>query len=319
MTTLRAYLQLMRLPALFTAMADVFLGFLLTHRILQPVDGFVKLLIASSCLYLAGMVFNDIFDRKIDAEERPFRPIPSGRVPLKSAIILGCLLVITGLVAATMAGTQSLLVALVLALFVFLYDGLLKGTFAGPVAMGCCRSLNVLLGASFVVPGGIFAMDLTWGALRLPPVLARPQLPAAIALGIYVVGVTWFARQEARRSSRLQLGGATTVINLGLGTLAVLITGLPGVLLPWPGLVDDPRGVLFALLVIALILNRRLIVAIVNPVPERVQPAVKTLLLSIIFLDAILIFFHTNSPGYATMTAALILPALILGRWVFVT
>lgn len=318
MTTLRAYLQLVRLPALFTAMADIFLGYLLTHRTLQPTDGFVKLLIASSGLYLAGMVFNDVFDRKIDAEERPFRPIPSGRVPLKSATILGFLLVGTGLVAAWLAGTQSLLVALVLTAFIFLYDGLLKGTFAGPIAMGCCRIFNVLLGASFIDPAGHFAMNLAWGDLRLPPVLARPQLPAAIALGIYVIGVTWFARQEAQRSSRIQLGGATAVINLGLGSLALLITGVPGLLRPWLGLAES-QGVLFALLVIALILNRRLIVAIVNPVPEKVQPAVKTLLLSIIFLDAILVFFHTNSPGHATMTAALILPALVLGRWVFVT
>jgi len=32
-----------------------------------------------------------------------------------------------------------------------------------------------------------------------------------------------------------------------------------------------------------------------------------------------LVFFHTNSPGYACITAALILPALVLGRWVVVT
>ena len=34
----RAYLQLMRFPAVFTALADIFLGFLLTHDTLAPVD-----------------------------------------------------------------------------------------------------------------------------------------------------------------------------------------------------------------------------------------------------------------------------------------
>ena len=156
--------------------------------------------------------------------------------------------------------------------------------------------------------------------MHLPPVFARPQLLVAVALGIYVAGVTWFARQEAKLSSRLQLFGATAVINLGLGGLALLMTGMPGLLLRWnpPGR-TDVGSVLMALAVVALILNRRLWAAILDPVPGKVQPAVKTLLLSIIVLDAMLVFFHTNSPGYACMTAALILPALVLGRWVFMT
>ena len=41
-------------------------------------SGIVLLLVgASSCLYLAGMVLNDYFDRDKDAQERPARPIPS--------------------------------------------------------------------------------------------------------------------------------------------------------------------------------------------------------------------------------------------------
>ena len=83
------YLQLLRLPTVFTAMADIFLGYILTHRGFEPVDKFLGLLGASCGLYLAGMVFNDVFDRKQDAAERPHRPIPSGRVPLTAALVLG--------------------------------------------------------------------------------------------------------------------------------------------------------------------------------------------------------------------------------------
>jgi 4-hydroxybenzoate polyprenyltransferase len=326
MTTLRTYLQLVRLPAVFTAMADVFLGFVLAGHMLLPqrdVDfwtvvsesfesnrgfGFGLLLFASSCLYLAGMVFNDLFDREADALERPGRPIPSGRVSAKAATILGSLLVLVGIGAAFAVGRQSFFVAVILVGCIFLYNGVVKQTLLGPIAMGSCRSLNILLGASFVPAGAVAT------------ILARPQLPVAIAMGVYVAGVTWFARQEAQLSSRRQLFGATTVINLGLGGLAVLITGMPGLLLRWnpPGR-TDANGVLMALAVIALILNRRLWAAIIDPVPGKVQPAVKTLLLSIIVLDAMLVFFHTNSPGYACMTAVLILPALVLGRWVFMT
>jgi hypothetical protein len=320
MTTLRSYLQLVRFPAAFTAMADIFLGFLLTRSALHPTEGFVALLLASSCLYLSGMVFNDVFDRQVDGIERPGRPIPSGRVSLKSAVTLGSLLILVGLGAALFAGTQSLLIAVALTGFIFLYNGLLKRTPLGPMAMGCCRLFNVLLGASFIEPPGRFIMHFAWGDVRLPPVFAQQQLPVAVCLGIYVAGVTWFARQEAQVSSRRQLIGATAIINLGLAGLAVLITGILKPSLHWnpPGGTES-SGVLMALGMIALIMNRRLWAAIFDPVPGKVQPAVKTLLLSIIVLDAMLVFYHHNSPGYACMTAALIFPAMVLGRWVFIT
>lgn len=314
MTTLRAYLQLMRLPAVFTAMADLFMGFVLAgHTIGVDFDssrilGLGLLLVSSSCLYLSGMVFNDLFDRHIDAVERPQRPIPSGRISAKAAGTLGGLLVLVGIGAAVAVGWQSLVLALILTAAIFLYDGFLKKTPLGPLSMGACRSLNILLGASYA-PVGASAI-----------VLARPQVPVAIAMGIYVAGVTWFARQEEKESSRGHLVGATSVINLGLLALALRITGVPGLFLARipPG--DTNRyGVLLTLAVIALILNRRLVGAILNPIPGKVQPAVKTLLLSIIFIDATLIFYQTNNAETAMMTAALIVPALLLGRWVFVT
>ncbi|MBM4075479.1 MAG: hypothetical protein FJ267_07530, partial [Planctomycetes bacterium] len=103
-----AFLQLVRLPTVFTAMADIFLGYALTHRYIvgPPPEGwdnpskFFGLLIASCCLYLSGMVFNDVFDRKQDAIERPSRPIPSGRVSLRTAILLGVILMAVGVVSA---------------------------------------------------------------------------------------------------------------------------------------------------------------------------------------------------------------------------
>ena len=42
--------------------------------------------IASTCLYWSGMAFNDWCDRHVDAEERPERPIPSGRVSPDAAL-----------------------------------------------------------------------------------------------------------------------------------------------------------------------------------------------------------------------------------------
>lgn len=318
MQKFRAYLQLVRLPAVFTAMADIFLGFLLTHKELKPAADFGLLLVASSCLYLSGMVFNDVFDRRIDAVERPERPIPSGRVSLPSAIGLGVVLMLAGIAAAAAvetivrdsAQTSSLYIAGGLALCILAYDGFLKRTLLGPVAMGGCRFLNVMLGAS--------ATYFVW---------ARPQTYVAAGLGVYIAGVTWFARHEAKHSSRAQLAWAMVVVNLGLAVLIAfvgrtLVPAVDRVLVPLagPGFeAADPKRVLLVLAVILLTVNRRMTIALLNPAANQVQTAVKTMLLSLVMLDATLIFFKTGDPLYALAIAALLLPAVILGRWIFVT
>ena len=86
---LLAWLQLMRLPNVFTAMADVAMGFLFTHPSLEPLGVFCLLLLSSSCLYTAGMVLNDVFDLEMDRRERPQRPLPSGRMSVEDGHAIG--------------------------------------------------------------------------------------------------------------------------------------------------------------------------------------------------------------------------------------
>lgn len=318
---MRAYLQLLRLPTVFTAMADILLGFLLTHRYLYgpfpaPVEEpiveigwhdpqhFVCLLLASACLYLSGMVFNDVFDVKQDLIERPGRPIPSGRVSRKSATLLGIFLMLAGIAFAATVCRISLEVSLVLAVMILAYDGVFKRTVLGPVAMGSCRFLNVLLGAS---------VQTDWSSL-----LTHPQLGAATGLGIYIVGVTLFAKTEARTSSRWQLGFAQLVINVGFAVLVALVL---------TGMNKSPKEIPLAMLiVIAFSVNRRATAAINNPAPKVVQAGIKVMLLSLVLIDATLIFWFLNTPdnaGYgavhALVTASLVIPAMILSRLIPMT
>lgn len=294
-----AYFRLLRLPTVFTAMADIVLGFLLTHLTLEPVARFAWLLVASSCLYLAGMVFNDVFDRRVDAVERPNRPIPSGQISLCAAVLFGALLIVGGLVAAALAGGQALKLAGLLTVCILAYDGYLKRTPLGPLAMGSCRFLNVMLGAS----------DQNYW----PFLWARPQILAAAGLGIYIIGVTWFARTEARESSRRSLMFALLTANLGIGVLvAVVLLGHP------PG--ETNRAVVLAMLAFTtFIIDRRAAEAIYRPVPRRVQVTIKTMLLSLIVLDATLVFFQTNNPTYAMATVSLVIPAVFLSRAIAMT
>src|SRR5215213_1708073 len=83
------WLRLMRLPNVFTAIADVAMGYLFVRHSIDSVPLFACLAVASASLYLAGMVLNDLFDFEIDARERPFRPLPSRQVSVFWATLLG--------------------------------------------------------------------------------------------------------------------------------------------------------------------------------------------------------------------------------------
>ena len=180
-----AWLQLLRLPNVFTAAADVTMGYLVTHPPgeLQPYPYFGLLVAASCLLYLSGMVLNDVFDAEVDARERPERPIPSGRVSRSAAKVVGWGLwsggtflawYLTWIANDWRPGT----VASFLAACIVMYDYALKRSRFAPLIMGECRFLNVLLGMSLLfVPWGKF------------------ELLLALGIGIYIVGVTILREQ----------------------------------------------------------------------------------------------------------------------------
>ena len=140
----------MRLSALPTCCSNVLTAFWLCGGA-DRYDLLGLLLLTSSCFYLAGMVLNDVFDAKIDAVERPERPIPSGRITLRTARLLGNLLLIAGILVAksleSFGGNQAAVAAgLALGFCILLYNGLLKQIpIIGPITMGLCRFFNILM------------------------------------------------------------------------------------------------------------------------------------------------------------------------------
>jgi 4-hydroxybenzoate polyprenyltransferase len=309
MSRLLAYFQLCRFAAVFTALADIFLGYALAHRTLQADPQLGWLLLASAGLYLSGMVFNDVFDRKIDAAERPKRPIPSGRVSLQSAIVLGSVLLLAGLTAAAMAGLASLMIAVVLVVLILAYDGgLKKNIILGPLCMGGCRLFNVLLGVS--AAANLLLSKEEW----VPRIFSMPQLLAAGGLATYIFGVTWFARNEAGLSRRSQLWIGIAFIDLGLALLASLV-------LFWrhPDFADTGWRAAIILGFIAFNLNRRLIDVVGSPSSAQVQTGVRTLLLSIITIDAAIVFFMTGDFVHAAGVLCLLIPAILMGKALAIT
>lgn len=306
---LRAMVQLLRLPNVFTAVADVAMGFLFTHAEAEPWPQLALLLATSCCLYLAGMALNDLFDRDIDAVERPGRPIPSGRISAVFARRLGFGLlaggVATGILTSVLTrDARSAVVAAALATTIVLYDSVLKHSPLGPVAMGACRMLNVLLGMS--------AASDRWQAMHYI---------VAAGLGVYIAGVTWFARSEAGESRRGMLAAALAVILSGVGLLASFpqwaTPDLPEVSWPSYALRAGDRWHLFWG-VMAVLIGWRALRAIIDPLPANVQGAVKHCLISLILLDAA-VCLGVRGPFYGMAIVLLVLPAMALGRWSYST
>ncbi|REJ68290.1 MAG: hypothetical protein DWQ31_09305 [Planctomycetota bacterium] len=311
---LRAYLELLRLPNVFTALADVFMGawfvsYSSRSGDLPPLRAEVlaALLAASAGLYLAGMVLNDYFDRDQDAEERPQRPIPSGRVSPQAARLLGIELLLFGVAFAVLASfatgsVKAAAVALVLAGLVVAYDSVLKRTWFGGIAMGGCRGLNVLLGMSAA------GADFAWQPVNYQ---------VAAAMGLYVAGVTWFARTEAKVSSRLRLDLSALLMMAALFALAIFPHNVRPPLATQVHVTELTawNGSWVALGMLIGVLAAR---AILDPVPAKVQAAVRIYILALIPMNAAICYMMQGRlPALGILV--LMLPAMYLGRWIYST
>src|SRR5579863_7314522 len=102
------FARLVRLPNVFTTMADIGLAVLVTGLALPDrLIPFSLVLLASVALYWSGMVFNDYFDIEQDKRERPHRPLASGRIPAGTAFRLAAFLMLLGLMFAALADWRS--------------------------------------------------------------------------------------------------------------------------------------------------------------------------------------------------------------------
>lgn len=320
-----AFCKLCRLPNLFTAWSDILAGFFVVSfyssqqstGIDFPVE-LVCLLAASSLIYSAGMVLNDYHDREIDAQQRPDRPIPSGAISAKAALAIAYGMIIGGCLFALLGGYVYVesaaipwrggVVAIVLSACVIAYDAVLKRTALAPWIMGSCRFFNILLGMSLAQD---LPLETSWQVFGYD----SGQLLFAGGIGLYIVGVTWFARTEAVASDQRMLIAGALLMLAGIGMLAALPAVEPSVV----GLrYLTPSGFWGILVLLSLVLARRAVIAITRPEPQNVQLTVKQAILSLIFYDAA-ITLAVCGTVWAVTIVALLLPMLGLRRWMYST
>lgn len=207
----RAYLELVRIPAVFSAPSDVLAGLALAAAFgaaLAPTT-IVLLLVASVAVYCAGMAANDVFDATIDAQERPGRPIPSGRVPLRAAWTLVLGLQALGLALGAAVGPPAFAAVGFTVVCTYAYNALLKDSPLGPWTMGACRYGNAAIGLS--VAG--------WPSLTLPWLIPLSTLA-------YTAAVTFVSRHEVDGAARADLRGPfAALLVLALAPTAWTLAG----------------------------------------------------------------------------------------------
>jgi 4-hydroxybenzoate polyprenyltransferase len=286
---LRGYLELVRPANVATALADVLAGYAVAG--LGRGRGLPWLLVSTAGLYAGGIVLNDFFDRKVDAVERPERPIPSGRVAAAGAATVGAALLAGGVAAASQATAAAAAVAAAIAGFVLLYDAWGKHqTALGPINMGICRGLNLVLGIA-AVPAAIPA-----------------HWPLALLAVVYIAAVTIVSRGEV-------YGGKT-------GTGALALISLTAVLIAL-AVVAARAGTRAP---VALVLTALLGWRVWPPFwsvyqdasPACVRRAVKAGVLSLVLLDAVISAAYAG-PLYTVSVLATALLATGLARLFSVT
>ena len=281
----------MRPPNLPTAAADILAGVALAG-VLTGCPGsqcalsahwadILFLVTSSVCLYAGGVVLNDVFDARLDAVERPERPIPSGLVPIPQAAILGGLLLFIGVLLAGWARTESAYIAVWLAGGILLYDAYAKNRpFAGPLVMGLCRTLNLWLGMSLV------------------PLTAEGQYLWVPLL--YIFAVTTVSRGEVSGGRKNQLLLAFilyAIVIFGVGILVATETARLWWALPF-------------LILLAAMVFTPIVKGWQERRPEQIRAAVKGGVLGIVALDA------AWAAGYGSIWAGLaVLFLLVVSRW----
>ena len=260
------FLALMRPANVLTAISDVLAGAaiagIFNSAILSDqISSLALLCLATSGLYAGGIVFNDYFDRDIDRVERPERLIPSGQILAGEALVFGLILLLAGITAAFFVNSLAGVIALLISGFALFYDRFGKHhSVLGPINMGVCRGLNLVLGMSILA--STIQTDLVWMGL----------LPI-----IFIAAITLTAQGEVQGNNRKSVMMALSLDGILLTVIMVL--GFRGVLNLWESLP-------FLLLWFGINAYGK-VSAIINNNPENVMRAVKNGIISLIPLNAV--------------------------------
>lgn len=192
---MKDFLRLARVPLVYTAMADSVAGYLIANPVVQG-PPLALLALASACFYMAGMVFNDVADRERDRTLHPERPLVSGAVAVRDAVLFGTVLMMIALAACAAISLPTYISGAALAASIFAYDfGLKRFGVVGAVSMALTRVLNFALGLSVGYQGSLTGFEF-----------------APVVLGVYVFLLTCLSLLEEKPRTGVYLALSLLII-----------------------------------------------------------------------------------------------------------
>jgi 4-hydroxybenzoate polyprenyltransferase len=289
---LMGFLRLTRPANVITAVSDILAGiaisryFLNTSGEVYTWKTIAMLVFSTMGLYAGGVVFNDVFDAKLDSVERPERPIPSGIVTKPAATVWGTLLLLTGIIAAANIHADifsvSTALSITIAVSALVYDKWCKHHFiAGPLTMGLCRGLNLLLGVS-IIPAAVS----TYWFLSLVPIT-------------YIAAITMISRGEVHGGNKRNLYFAICLYTLVIVTLWIFSIAQ----MHW-------QTAMLPIIGFALMIMPPLIKAIKQPKGVLIGKAVKAGVIALILMNAS--WAAASGQVYLACVIILLLPVSIL-------
>lgn len=262
MKKLVGYLRLMRPANVVTAITDVLAGIAISGYLFSvgwevPLP-IILLCISTIGLYSGGIIFNDVFDAKLDSIERPERPIPSGLISVTAATVFGSVCFLIGVISAYFVGTLSFILSIGIAVACLVYNKWAKhNTLFGPLNMGLCRGLNLLLGVS-IVSGAVEK----WWFLALVPIM-------------YIASITMISRGEVH-------GGSKRMLYFGAFLYAIVISCV----LYFATTMGDLGISLLFVIPFAWMIFTPLFKAVKNPIGPNIGKAVKAGVIALILMNA---------------------------------
>ena len=277
----KEYLQLVRLPGIFTAFSNVLIGYFFSFSFNSEIIFLPYLLATSGMLFCSGMIFNDYFDYNLDKKERSFRPLPSGKISKHNALLIGFIFLILANISASFLGFDSLIISLILSCIILFYNLKLKSiSFLGIFNLSLIRMLNILLGFS------IIGISFEFIQYLLP-------------LGIFVVGISILAKNEIK---------SNLVIYKKLNKIIIIITIVSVSILVINNFQFESL----------LFLGLFSFLSVYSLFFKKIQNQLTVQLLSIILLDSILISFFVPLE-FSILVSLLILPAYVISKKLYVT
>ena len=161
MSDTQGWLRILRISNSPTIVSNIMVGVALSihaHHVQwsdrihsPPLQLFKPLFFISTVLlllYFAGMILNDAFDAKRDADIRPERPIPQGVISVRNAWVVGFIMLATAFLISLGIGIASGLATFALIFCILLYTVFHHSSVAAIPLMALCRGLVLVVAYS---------------------------------------------------------------------------------------------------------------------------------------------------------------------------